>query len=238
MIGDKAKVCIITHAWMHRTAATAQACAFLLHGPAPFDASNLLADLATLPSNDHHRLHLTIGTAGAHPPPAVEPLGFDSYNYLVEGEKVWFMAPPESADAFRRLFANRAPLDAESTNYDAHLRLGVHAVHQKAGDAVFIPGGWVHASQCLTYTVSFGSSYLRAWKLLRTISSTSGRSHDDVARNVNIDEIFGKLFERNWGVDDEELDAIRTAWAARLSEWDDELELVKHRQQRASHMHM
>ncbi len=224
MTGNAAIVCILTRAWMHRTPPMAQACAFLLHGPVPFDASNLLANLETLPGNDHHRLHLTIGTAGAHLPPAVEPLGFDCYNYLVEGEKVWFMAPPESADAFRRLFADRAPLDAESTNYDAHLRLGVHAVHQKAGDAVFIPGGWVHASQCLTYTVSFGSAYLRAWKFLRMIASTKGCSRESVMHEINIDEIFDKLFERNWGVDEDELDAIRSASDARNVDWDNELE--------------
>ena len=54
----------------------------------------------------------------------------------------------------------------------------IEAVHQKAGDLVYVPGGWWFASKNLTDTTAFGSSMIRTCKLQRLESHLLGRGED------------------------------------------------------------
>jgi hypothetical protein len=164
MVADN--ICLLTDVSMHRTTATSIGCSFLVLGPPLFAYSNLLTSTPVINhhTHDHFRLQLTIGSAASYTPAAVYPYGADFYSYLQEGEKLWYLVPPDSADKFIDLCAGMV---VNITSAE-HQRLGVYVVHQHVGDTVYVPGGWAHTSQSVTTTVSFGSSFLHAWKLTET----------------------------------------------------------------------
>lgn len=193
--------------------------AFLFNGPELFADQNLLHCTDSFKNNDHCRLHMNIGAPNSHIDPKVEPYGLDSYSYLLEGEKVWFLAPPPSIIPFRHLFANRTPLDHESTSFADHHRLNIIAIHQKAGDAVYIPGGWIYVWQSVIQTIAFGSTYLRAWNLNHTIDYASEHSQQSVESGINIRGVFNTVKEGNWGVAPAELTSIDKRWSELTSNW-------------------
>jgi hypothetical protein len=214
--------CVLTSVTMDQTVPTTAACAFLLEGPELFSELNLLSGTESLDRNDHHRLHLTIGTRGSHLPARVEPCAFDVYSYLVEGEKLWFLAPPEHEQAFRALLDGRAPLDLRNADFDALHGLGVIAMHQRAGDAVYIPGGWVTIAQSLTLSVSFGSVYLRPWKLQRALDFAESEHQGSLEEQINLRGIVETAAHARWGMSEEEQRKVGERWEEVLETWEAE----------------
>jgi hypothetical protein len=185
--------------------AATQAVHKFAYGPVLLQRHNLLQEVpASIAAHDHSMLQLIFGCRGSFTPTHTDWYGCDAYVQLVEGEKVWYLAPPRADAVFRQLFDEHggtdtsasASTDAQSTvtaasaaaeepeakrrkparpvkavkvskaNKDMTtimLRHGIHAVHQRAGDILYVPGGWTHAVKNLTDTVAFGGSYLREW---------------------------------------------------------------------------
>jgi hypothetical protein len=212
--------CVLASASMAQNVPTAAACAFLMQGPDLFSTLNLLAGTEAVAKNDHHRLHLTIGTRGSTQPAGVELCALDTYSHLVEGEKLWFLAPPESEADFRALFDGRAPLDFSPADFDAHHRLSVTAVHQRAGDALYIPGGWVSVAQSLTLTVSFGSVYLRPWKLGRALDFAESANQHGLEEQINLRGIVENAEDARWGLSEEERKQVGERWEEVLDSWE------------------
>ena len=215
---------ILTGASMSATVPTASACAQLLGGPPLFAAHNLLAAADALPAQDHAQLKLTIGARGsfdAH----LNFYGVDSYSHLVEGEKMWFLAPPEQRDAFVTLFERHAPLgsdlstDARAVAFCAG---GVMGMHQRAGELLYLPGGWVYAVQNLTQTVSFGASYLRAWNLALTLDYAQQRGAAQADEAINLEGVFAAAARGYWGVSPEEAQRAQARWATLQDQWHDD----------------
>lgn len=146
-------------------------------GPKLFRSSNLLSVVPPRELDevaDHHMLGLLVASRGSFTGAHVDWYGCDAFMQLLEGEKLWYLAPPEKETEFRRLLQgglDGAPSKAvqatcrSTKDREAFLLHSVQAVHQQAGDIIYVPGGWVHAVKNLTDTVSFGNSYLRGWKL-------------------------------------------------------------------------
>ena len=136
----------------------------LLNGPVLFQRHNLLPP----PTVDKPGgLQMLIGRRGSYTSVHYDWFGMDGYIHLLEGRKVWWIAPPHSQAAFRAILepgnVNVSMLSGAMTS--SLLSMGACAIVQQAGDVVFVPGGWVHCVKNLTDTVAFGGSYLRAWKL-------------------------------------------------------------------------
>jgi hypothetical protein len=221
---DGTKMCVLTGISMHHTMPTASACSTLVAGIELFSPLNLLSETDAVNSNNHHRLQLSIGSRGSHLKSTIEPYGVDVYSYLVEGEKLWYLAPPECESTFRELFDGRAPLDVSEAELKAHQRVGIVALHQRAGDAVYIPGGWISIAQSITATVSFGSAYLRAWKLTRTLDYAERAQQCVVEKEINIRGIFGNIEEEAWGIAAEEQMELRERYQALIDRWDQEVD--------------
>jgi hypothetical protein len=179
---------------------TARASAALLTAPPLFADGNVLRIRSAVGDNDHIRLRMDIGTRGSHVAPQSEFLSLDSYSYLVEGEREWFLAPPSCAVEFRRLLVDRAPLDVDPSVYAEFVALGVYAVRQRQGDAVFIPGGWVHTSQSVAASVSFGSVFLRARSLHRAVDWAATRSEHNIQKSINLSAIVDLALSRKWAL--------------------------------------
>lgn len=216
---------ILSDVSMHRTFPTAANCLYLLAGPSLFASSNLLAADTSIPTQDHSRLQLTLGNRGAHSfAGSNDNFGADSYSYLVEGEKVWFMAPYSSRVAFGELFVrdrcSMFTLDEDRSRM--YEESGIIAVHQREGDVVYVPGGWVYSVIHLCATVSFGAPYIRAWKLDRTVDYARMLGSSRKAQ-VDIDSFFDAVAAADepeeWGTGEEEFDSNRKRWEALKEEW-------------------
>lgn len=137
----------------------------MLHGPAIFQRYSLLPP----PTLDRPgAMQMLIGRRGSYTSVHYDWFGTDGYLQLVEGEKLWWLAPPESQAEFRALFSDNGNVNVTRLSKKATQQLvdmGAHAIVQRAGDMIFVPGGWVHCVKNLTDTVAFGGSYFRAWKL-------------------------------------------------------------------------
>jgi len=176
----------------------------LAHGPRLLQSHNLLQTVLPRAHEhaDHAMLQMLIGTYGSFTAVHSDWYGADAYLQLQQGEKLWYLAPPEHESAFRRLFQGTkasktvSVTSASKAHSDEMLRHGVHAVHQKAGDIIFVPGGWLHAVKNLTDTVAFGSNYLRGWKLptlVRWAHKEGAASVDSATRPINVAGIFRLL---------------------------------------------
>jgi hypothetical protein len=211
-------MCMLTEASMHHTVPTAASCSSLLGGPLLFADQNLLARTAALLENDHHRLQMSIGTRGAYIDARIEPFGVDAYSHLVEGEQLWYLAPPELKAEFHDLFDGR-----DMQHLDLNLiaaQQQIYAVYQCKGDTIYVPGGWIYAVYCLTpMAVAFGSAYLRAWKLGLTIDDAVARGQLDVESGINIRGIFETLSEESWGIAEEESLTLQERWKDTRDAW-------------------
>ena len=194
--------------------AVAKLAAPLTHGPLLFQSHNLLQTVAPRSNEhaDHAILQMLIGTYGSFTAVHSDWYGADAYLQLQQGEKIWYLAPPENEVEFRRLFGTGEGDATTSANSrkrktvgvscsskahtEALIRNGVHVVHQRAGDVIFVPGGWLHAVKNLTDTVAFGSNYLRGWKLpalIRWARTAGASSVSSATMPVNVAGIFRVL---------------------------------------------
>jgi hypothetical protein len=175
----------------------------IAHGPQLMQVHNLLQTVAPRanPHADHALLQMLIGSQGSFTAVHSDWYGADAYLQLQQGEKLWYLAPPEHEAAFRRLFlgdhASKSVCVtvASKAHTDDLLRHGVHVVHQKAGDIIFVPGGWLHAVKNLSDTVAFGSNYLRGWKLPTLVrwARVQGASVGSTTMPINLAGIFRLL---------------------------------------------
>jgi hypothetical protein len=218
------------------------------HGPTLFRRFDLLAlsalqheALLNPALHDHIGMEIIIGTRGSFTPAHVDWYGASAFLQLQEGEKLWWLAPPEREAEFRALFENEVPVprakptqpqwhvsprhakavsvtQCDAARTERMLALGVQAIHQRAGDVVFIPSGWPHAVKNLTDTVAFGNNYIYAWGLPQLISWR--RQHPTqqqpfsvpaLAALVEGDIDAAKL--ETLGVRADELRAVIEAWA-------------------------
>ena len=219
-------ICLLSDVSMHRTTATAIKCASLLLGPPLFAYSNLLAATPIrLHTHDHSRLQLAIGTASSFTPVAVHACGADFYSYLQEGEKLWYLAPPERADEFIAMYLGSVSpvvVNIESPHqYREHRRFNVCTVHQSAGDTVYVPGGWAYTSQSISTTVSFGSSFLHAWKLGETtkFAARSGQVITETATNIRGMYKCIASEPNKWGLSEDEAREILAQWENTIAYW-------------------
>lgn len=167
---------------------------------------------------DHRFLQMIIGSRGSYTAPHYDWFGMDAYLQLIEGEKIWWAAPPSSEPAFRRLFDDtNVNVTRQSKEASDQLQaMGGFAIHQRAGDMVFMPGGWIHCVKNLSYTVSFGGSYLRAWNLPLTIRYLTSTEKQN-AHLINLSDVLDRLQtndQKLTGIDDDEASMVRRIYEA------------------------
>jgi hypothetical protein len=177
----------------------------------------------SVPTQEHDVFQLLIGTRGSFTAAHTDYYGAEAYIYLVEGKKLWFMAPPESKDVFmKELFKHNVPCSTPSKERtQAYKDAGIQAVIQNAGDTVFVPSGWVHCVKNLTDTIAIGHSYIRPWSLKHTLTYLEQQGEDEErAKSIfNIDGIFATVMEGNWGLFQEELTDIQERWQRLKQTW-------------------
>ena len=191
--------------------------ASVVGGPHLFRQQNLLAATPqTAPHHDHEVCQMLVGTRGSYTDVHYDFYGADAYLQLMEGVKVWYIAPPEKQTAFRQVFegknVNVSKFTGEMTA--TLLDANVHAIVQHAGDVVFVPGGWLHCVKNLTATVAFGGSFLRAWKLPFTIDYLRTTQRELADTYVNWRGVFRTVQTGEWGVTQQELQEINELYAA------------------------
>lgn len=199
----------------------------LLRGPSLLAANNLVKGLVSAPgrpagerAQDQSVLQLLLGTRGSFTAAHTHFYGADAYLHLLEGRKLWFVAPPEHGDGFRQLFKFNVPSATYSKKRaDEYLAHGVQAVVQEAGDTVFIPGGWHHCVKNLSDSVAFGASYIRAWHLQHTLDYMEEVGEEVARSQFNIDGIFDAVQDGYWGISTTEGSKIQTRWKKLCKKW-------------------
>ena len=212
-------------------------------GPTLFQPFNLLTQTrpGANPDHDHTLAQLNIAKRATHTNTHTDWYGADAVGQLLEGEKLWIAAPAECWNDFVALFPQDQPHfditseEAKSRfNKLAELPLGL-AVHQRAGDIIYMPSGWPHAVINLTATSSIGWSYLRAWNLHECIAWAKRSGRDMAASRVNLDALFDETLVRGlppgqvnppperpfYGVSSELIQQSRNAWHALKRAWFD-----------------
>jgi hypothetical protein len=149
----------------------------------------------------------------------VDFYGADAYLYLVSGEKLWMMAPPEKLKEFNAMFKqqNKAATIRFTKAEKLYMRRHqIRVIHQHAGDVVFLSAGWPHMVKNLTDTVSFGNSYLRPWKIHNFFSFLQEYGLEQASRLVNVREVvrrwMDKEQQREWGIAPAEVIQITRRW--------------------------
>ena len=132
-----------------------------------------------------------------------------------------FSPPPEKETEFDALFKNE--------NHAATIRLSkaqklymkqhrMRVIHQRAGDIVFVPGGWPHMVKNLTDTVSFGNSFLRPWKMYDFVAFVRQHGLAYASRLVNAVGVIRAWMDedrqREWGVSSDDADRVMRKWGA------------------------
>lgn len=208
---------------MHLTVPTVSECAMLLMGPALFSHQNLLIDaVKSTPYQDHIQLTLSAGACGSFDTSPIDFYGADSYSHLVEGEKIWFLAMPQSEVAFRSIFDNHPPMSAPMLTDEICSINNIIAIHQRAGDVVFIPGGWLSVAQHLTSTISFGMPFIRAWKLNLTVDYAENEGRIKSSELINIDGLFDRASIGDWGISAQSLAHEQQRWIQLKDSWNRE----------------
>jgi hypothetical protein len=176
-----------------------------------------LADVLTLVAFPS----LSICSAGSYTAPHVDFYGTDAYLYLVSGEKLWLLAPPEETKAFMRLFKRDergATIRLSKQERELMEQHHMSFIHQRAEDVVFVPAGWPHMVKNLSATVSFGNSYLRPWNMPRFLAFVKKQGLEDCASQLNVRGIIEAWLsderQREWGVTREQAQHVMDKWGS------------------------
>lgn len=215
-----------------------------LHGgPELFRPFNLLAATpSSAAAHDHTLAQFNIGKRATHTNTHTDWYGADGAAQLMEGEKLWLMAPPHHAAAFNTLFpqtkhfhltTDADPLIKQRLE-DLYALSGSCAVHQRAGDIIYVPGGWPHAVINLTDAVSIGWSYLRPWKLKGCLEWAREQGEEKAASVVDLAAVFEKTLAaavpssiatnsapklQFWGISSTMLQELRSTWYGLQQTW-------------------
>jgi hypothetical protein len=221
------------------------ACFLWLHGgPQLFQPFNLLAATpSTQAAHDHSLAQINIGKRGTHTNTHTDWYGADGAGQLMEGEKLWIMAPPHHSAAFEQLFPATQHFDLSADDPSVVKRFeelyslsGSCAVHQRAGDIIYVPGGWPHAVINLTDAVSIGWSYLRPWKLKGCLAWARESGEEKALSVVDLAAVFEKTLSTAvspsivspsnpsreltfWGLSPAMLQELRSAWFGLKQTW-------------------
>jgi ribosomal protein L16 Arg81 hydroxylase len=157
---------------------------------------------------------------GSYTAPHLDFYGADAYVYLVSGEKLWILAPPEKVREFDAMFKNdqkAATIRFTKEQKQYMLRHQIRVVHQKAGDIIFISGGWPHLVKNLTDTVSFGNSYLRPWRMEYFFDFLKMYGLDQAQTLVNVKGVVREWMtterQREWGLSSSYVQEVMQKWA-------------------------
>lgn len=184
----------------------------LAYGPALFQKWNLLQAARGKEGSRHACFQLLIGTALSFTPVREDFYGADGWLELLEGMKVWVAAPPEFASELHALFGEKSSLPFSHLNASQKaviLTHGFHLILQRPGELVYMPGGWPHAVKNLTPTISFGGSYLRAWRLqhlFRYLCDYLDTEEKLQGGTLDLQAIFRAAKGQNYGVHASDLD--------------------------------
>jgi ribosomal protein L16 Arg81 hydroxylase len=160
-------------------------------------------------------------TGGSYTAPHVDFYGADAFLHLVSGEKLWLLAPPEKEAEFLQLFQRPQRGATIRLSKADTLRMAQHrmrVIHQRAGEAVFVPGGWAHMVKNLSATVSFGNSYLRPWRLPALLAFVRQQGLAQASRLVDVVGVvrawMDETRQREWGVSADEAALVLRQWGA------------------------
>lgn len=199
------------------------ACAYLLHGPPLFRPLNLAtATPDSSPTHDHWALRISVGTAGSFVTAHTESYGADSYSYLVEGRRLWFMARPEHEAEFTALFADSVPSTTGVRLAQRLLAMGAHAVLQEPTDTVYVPGGWIYAVHNVSFSAWVSGNFIRPWHLGHTLrwARRVGRSESETF--FNLPGIMQTVNEGEWELSRAEVESLQREWKAVQEAWNRE----------------
>ena len=164
---------------------------------APIVAGDHLAELARRDDVEpaaaadlqRERKYVLWGPAGAGSRWHVDPYGTDAWNALLSGRKRWAFWPPGSkppgVDIVPRFVsASRALWTTAPAAADWFAREhGAQIVTQEAGDVVYIPAGWWHATLCEACCVAITQNVIFAHNA-RQAHALMARSKPSLAREL------------------------------------------------------
>ena len=148
------------------------------------------------------RKYVLWGPAGAGSRWHVDPYGTDAWNALLSGRKRWAFCPPGSTpppgvEIVPRLVAASRTLWTTSpaaADWFARDHPGAQIVTQEAGDVVYIPAGWWHATVCeascvaITQNVIFGHNARQAHALMARSKPSLARELAALVRRRRADD--------------------------------------------------
>ena len=137
------------------------------------------------------RKYVLWGSAGAGSRWHVDPYGTDAWNALLSGRKRWAFWPPGSTPpgvdivprfvAASRTLWTTAPAAADW--FSQAPPAGAQIVTQEAGDVVYIPAGWWHATVCEASCVAITQNVIFAHNA-RQAHALMARSKPSLAREL------------------------------------------------------
>ena len=165
---------------------------------APIVAGDHLAELARREVEPaaaadlrRERKYLLWGGAGAGSRWHVDPYGTDAWNALLSGRKRWAFWPPGATPPGveivpRLVSASRTLWTTEPAAADWFSQApppGAQIVTQEAGDVVYIPAGWWHATLCEASCVAVTQNVIFAHNA-RAAHALMARSKPSLAREL------------------------------------------------------
>ena len=165
---------------------------------APIVAGDHLAELARRDDVEpaaaadlqRERKYVLWGGAGAGSRWHVDPYGTDAWNALLAGRKRWAFYPPGATppgvDIVPRLVSASRTLwttAPAAADWFARDHPDIEIVTQEAGDVVYVPAGWWHATLCETPCVAITQNVIFAHNA-RAAHALMARSKPSLAREL------------------------------------------------------